>query len=201
MLWLVVIVIVFFLVGALRQLGIMQLRLGNDPGALITEGGLDRGVVVPDFEVIDDHGEGVRLSDLSTQARVLVFLSPTCTACSHLIPHLNEVARTRDGEFDFVVLCRGDRESCQSFARMNRLEPRLLVDETGDAESTLKVGMTPFTYLLDYKRRVVIRGLANDWRQLESLLDQEGTLESPEHYSVEDAGDRESVGSTGPAGG
>jgi hypothetical protein len=63
---------------------------------------------------------------------------------------------------------------------MNQLEARLLIDETGDAEAAFGIEMTPFTYLLDFQGRVVIRGVANDWRQLESLLNQEGTLETHE---------------------
>ena len=38
-LWVVVLVLAFLLAGALRQLGLMQLRLGDDPGALITDTG------------------------------------------------------------------------------------------------------------------------------------------------------------------
>ena len=35
------------------------------------------------------------------------------------------------GEFDFLVVCRGDLESCQAFGRMNRLEAPMVVDTTG----------------------------------------------------------------------
>jgi hypothetical protein len=38
-LWIVVMLLAFLLAGALRQLGLLQLRLGDDPGALITDGG------------------------------------------------------------------------------------------------------------------------------------------------------------------
>ena len=44
-LWLVVLVLAFLLAGALRQLGLLQLRLGDDPGALITDTGLKRGTL------------------------------------------------------------------------------------------------------------------------------------------------------------
>ena len=46
-LWVVVLVLGFLLAGALRQLGLMQLRLGDDPGALITDTGLERGSKAP----------------------------------------------------------------------------------------------------------------------------------------------------------
>jgi methylamine dehydrogenase accessory protein MauD len=178
-LWLVVLVLAFLLAGSLRQLGLIQLRLGDDPGALITDSGLERGVQAPDFIATDSEtGEAVTLSELPASPRLLVFASPGCLSCRELIPGLNEVRKTRRGEFDFLVICRGDLESCQAFGRMNRLEAPLVVDTNGQIEKDYLVTLTPFAYLLDHEGRVVIRGVANDWRQLESLLDQEGTLQA-----------------------
>jgi methylamine dehydrogenase accessory protein MauD len=176
-LWVVVLLLAFLLAGALRQLGLLQLRLGDDPGALITDTGLERGATAPDFTAFDaESGELVSLSDLPAVARMVVFASPGCLSCRELIPGLNEVRKTR-GEFDFLVVCRGDLESCQAFGRMNRLEAPMVVDTTGQIEKDYRVTLTPFAYLIDHEGRVVIRGVANDWRQLESLLEQEGTLQ------------------------
>jgi hypothetical protein len=52
-LWLLVFVQTFLLAGALRQLGILNLRIGPDSGAWITEAGLDRGAQAPDFEATE----------------------------------------------------------------------------------------------------------------------------------------------------
>jgi methylamine dehydrogenase accessory protein MauD len=173
-----VLLLAFLLAGALRQLGLFQLRLGDDPGALITDSGLDRGATAPDFTALDSETEElVSLSDLSAVPRMLVFASPGCLSCRELIPGLNEVRKTR-GDFDFLVVCRGDLESCQAFGRMNRLEAPMVVDTTGQIEKDYLVTLTPFAYLIDHEGRVVIRGIANDWRQLESLLEQEGTLQA-----------------------
>ena len=177
-LWVVVLLLAFLLAGALRQLGLLQLRLGDDPGALITDTGLERGAEAPDFTALGaESGEPVSLSDLPAVARMLVFASPGCLSCRELIPGLNEVRKTR-GDFDFLVVCRGDLESCQAFGRMNGLEAPMVVDTTGQIEKDYLVTLTPFAYLIDHEGRVVIRGIANDWRQLESLLDQEGTLQA-----------------------
>jgi methylamine dehydrogenase accessory protein MauD len=185
-LWLLVLVLGFLLAGALRQLGLIQLRLGDDPGALITDTGLDRGVEAPDFTALDSETEElVKLSDLPAAPRLIVFASPGCLSCRELIPGLNEVRKTRRGEFEFLVICRGDLESCQSFGRMNRLEAPMVIDTTGQIEKDYVVTLTPFAYLLDHERRVVIRGVANDWRQLESLLDQEGTIQASPFVPVD----------------
>lgn len=188
-LWLVVLVLAFLLAGSLRQLGLLQLRLGDDPGALITDVGLERGVQAPDFVAADSEtGEPVALSELPAAPRLLVFASPGCLSCRELIPGLNEVRKTRHGEFDFLVICRGDIESCRSFGRMNRLEAPMVIDTNGQIEKDYMVTLTPFAYLLDYEGRVVIRGVANDWRQLESLLDQEGTLQAGRWVDVDGDG-------------
>jgi methylamine dehydrogenase accessory protein MauD len=192
-LWVVVLVLAFLLAGALRQLGLMQLRLGDDPGALITDTGLERGAQAPDFTAIEsESGELVTLSDLVAKPRVLVFASPGCLSCRELIPGLNEVRKTRKGEFDFLVVCRGDVESCQGFGRMNRLEAPMVVDTNGQIEKDYQVTLTPFAYLLDHEGNVVIRGIANDWRQLESLLEQEGTLQTTQSWTELD-GDGEAA--------
>jgi methylamine dehydrogenase accessory protein MauD len=178
-LWLLVLVLGFLLAGALRQLGLLQLRLGDDPGALITDTGLERGSNAPDFTAVDAQSEEpVTLSEMPAVPRLVVFASPGCLSCRELIPGLNEVRKTRGGEFDFLVICRGDVESCQGFGRQNGLEAPMVVDTNGQIEKDYLVTLTPFAYLLDHERKVVIRGIANDWRQLESLLEQEGTLQA-----------------------
>ena len=182
-LWLVVLL----LAGALRQLGLLQLRLGDDPGALITDTGLERGADAPDFTALSaETGELVSLSDLPAVPRLIVFTSPGCLSCRELIPGLNEVRATRN-DFDFLVVCRGDLESCQGFGRMNRLEAPMVVDTNGQIEKDYAVSLTPFAYVIDHEGKVVIRGLANDWRQLESLLEQEGTLQAGMRFSALDA--------------
>ena len=184
-LWLVVFALAFLLAGALRQLGLIQLRLGDDPGALITDTGLERGVKVPDFTALDSESSVlVTLSELDPVARMIVFASPGCLSCRELIPGLNEVRKTRR-DHDFLVVCRGDLESCQAFGRMNRLEAPMVVDTTGQIEKDYLVTLTPFAYLLDHEGNVVIRGVANDWRQLESLLEQEGTIQAAPFVSVD----------------
>jgi methylamine dehydrogenase accessory protein MauD len=189
-LWLVVVVLAFLLAGSLRQLGLMQLRLGDDPGALITDAGLERGTQAPELIAADaETGEPVSLYELPPVPRMLVFASPGCLSCRELIPGLNEVRKTRSGEFDFLVVCRGDIESCRGFGRMNRLEAPMVIDTNGQIEKDYKVTLTPFAYVLDHEGRVVIRGVANDWRQLESLLDQEGTLQMDSWAATDGNGD------------
>ncbi len=94
LLWVVVAGLSFIVMGLLRQLGLIQLRLGPDPGVLITQEGLERGTLAPEFAALDVvNKQQVRLSDLKSQRVLAVFLTPTCIACRQLMPHLKEIAR------------------------------------------------------------------------------------------------------------
>ena len=73
-LWMLVLVMGFLLAGALRQLGLIQLRLGDDPGALITDTGLERGTLAPDFTALETGtGQSLTLSSLPNKPRLIVF--------------------------------------------------------------------------------------------------------------------------------
>ncbi|HEX7345197.1 MAG TPA: redoxin domain-containing protein [Candidatus Limnocylindrales bacterium] len=177
-LWVLLAFAIVLLAGALRQLGIIQLRLGEEPGALITTTGLDRGSLAPDITGKDpDTGNTVRLADLPKRARAIVFLSPGCLSCEQLVPHLNEVVDVHGNEFDWLVVCQGSQDECRAFRNQTKMAPSVIVDDSGDAERAYQVELTPFMYLLDWQGRVMIRGVVNNWTQLESMLDQEGTLE------------------------
>lgn len=183
-LWVLVLIILFLIVGALRQIGLMQLRLGTDPGALITREGLDRGIAAPDFQLPTLDGGQIALGELGAIPKLLVFLSTTCQSCRELAPHLNEVFDTRHKQMAVVVICDGSLESCDSFAREAVIRPRVAVDTTGLVKAKYEVAMTPFAYFLDFESRVLVRGIANSWTQLESLIAQEGTLEPELHAEL-----------------
>lgn len=180
-LWVVVLLMAFLLAGALRQLGLIALRLGDDPGPLITREGLERGSQAPAFTAIDaETGDRVDHTDLESRARMIVFLSPSCVACRNLIVGLNEVVATRGNEFDFLVICRDTAGSCRDFARLRSIRPRVLVDADGEIERRFEVDATPFAYLVDYEGRVLLRGIVNNWQQLDAMLEQEGNLQRGE---------------------
>lgn len=197
-LWLLTLFLAFLLAGALRQIGLLQIRLGSDPGALITRTGLDRGTSAPDFDLIDVRtDEQVRLSKLARRPRVLAFISTNCSSCIELIPHLNEVIATRRSEFEFLAICRGSMASCLALSQDSGLQARMLHDPGGLTETAYSVSLTPFVFVLDADNRVAIRGVANSWVQLDSLLDQEGSLEPATVDSSDHEPEHEHEGAVG----
>ncbi len=111
--------------------------------------------------------------------RAIVFLSTGCLACRQLAQHLHEVARTQPS-FDYLVVISGDIATATQLANGSGLAKRITtwVDVGGVAAHSYQVAYTPFTYVVDEDSHVLIRGVANDWRGFESLLNEEGTLQA-----------------------
>lgn len=177
-LWLVVVGLAVIVTGLFRQLGLIQLRIGTDPGALITPEGLERGAEAPDFSAFDVRARhAVSLSDVRRGGYqlVLVFLSTTCSVCRDLVPHLNDIARERRDEMDVVVVCHGNADECAEFVRQTGLHPTLLADPTNTIATRYDATVVPFTFLIDPAGVILIRGVVNTWPQFEALLKEEGT--------------------------
>lgn len=185
-LWMVTLFLAFLMAGALRQIGIISLRLGADPGPLITREGLDRGSQAPNFRLAEAvSNQIIELNQLPLERRVLVFLSTSCISCRDLIPHLNEVMATRGREFDFLAISQGTRPSVEAFAAETGIKSPILVDPSGQTAASYDVSMTPFAFVLDRSGRVAIRGVVNTWLQLDALLDEEGTVEPEIHVEAD----------------
>jgi methylamine dehydrogenase accessory protein MauD len=177
MLWIVVGLLSFIVIGLLRQLGLIQLRLGPDPGVLITKEGLDRGTQAPAFSAADVRTrEVIQLASFRGRRVLLVFVTPTCVACRQLSQHLNDVARQRQGEFAVVTVCHGSEETCREFAGAYRLNSPVLLDPLNAIGESFDVQMTPFAFLLGEDGVVRLRGVVNSWPQLDALVEEEGTV-------------------------
>ncbi len=199
-LWIVVLGMAFLLAGALRQLGLLRLRMGDDPGALITDEGLARGSLAPPFDaLVADTGDRFTFTATADRVRVLVLLSIGCLACRQLAPHINEVAKTHP-EVEIVPLVTGDLDSARQFIRAAGVKGRVLVDVSATVPALYGTSMSPFTYVIDEKSRVLARGVANDWRGLESLINEEGMLQAGRPFVTDDsaAADTQPSGITEP---
>lgn len=176
-LWLIVAALCFIVIGLLRQLGLIQLRLGPDPGVLVTKEGLDRGTQSPDFAALDVRTKReVRSTALRGRRLLLLFVTPTCLACRQLVPHINDLAHERGREVEVLAVCHGSDVTCGEFAAAYRLETPLLLDPINAIAELYDVRMTPFGFVIDENGIVRLRGIVNSWPQLAALLEEEGTV-------------------------
>ena len=178
LLWVIVGILAFVCVGLLRQLGLVQLRLGGDPGVLITPEGIERGQRAPDFEALDVLRRlPVRLSDLAGSRLLLAFVSPSCLACHQLMPHLNDLSKEHSADLHVAIICYGTINASEEFARQNKITATVLADPTNGIAAAYGVQVTPFAFLIDEHGDVLIRGVVNTWPQLDALLAEEGTFQ------------------------
>ncbi len=177
-LWLVVAALAELCMGLLRQLGLIQLRLGADPGVLITPEGLPRGTPAPEFEGIDIGSRRlVKLHDYRGRKVVLAFIAATCGSCRALVPHLNDIAREWRDSIDVIVVCYGSEPASEEYVRQLRLDAPLISDPTNAIALRYDTHVTPFMFLVDESGLIRIRGVVNTWPQLEALLNEEGTFQ------------------------
>lgn len=178
LLWLIVVGMAFLLMGVLRQLGLIYLRLGPDPGALITPEGLARGSQAPDFKAVELlSGQPIHLSEFRGRRVLLAFLSPTCSPCRDLLPYLNEIAHRQRGKIEVISICQGSQATCMEFGRVYLLQTPLVADPTNAIGAQYDAGFTPFAFVIDEEGIILIRGVVNTLPQLEALLSEEGTLQ------------------------
>lgn len=189
LLWVIAVVQGFVIVECLRQIGILRLRLGDEPGALIDPESLPRGAVAPPFSLLDAQtGALVNEAALKGRRSLLIFVSPTCAPCRDLALQLPRVA-TLYRELNIVAVCSGPADRCRDFAHEFALPFPTLVDDAQTLTRAFGASRTPHAYLLDPDRRVLIQGIPADLQQLEHLIDEEGTL----------MGDRSWVHATAPS--
>jgi methylamine dehydrogenase accessory protein MauD len=175
----------FIMLGLLRQLGLIQARLGLEAGALITSEGLERGTKAPDFEGKElSSKEYIRFNELRGRRVLLIFLSSTCAPCRALVPHLNEVSSRFKSKVVTLAVCQGSEEACVEFAKLSNLQAKIVADSANFVGATYNVKFTPFAYLIDENGFVLIRGVANTSSQLEALLEEEGTLQGDKSWQV-----------------
>jgi methylamine dehydrogenase accessory protein MauD len=193
-LWIVVALLVFVVLGLLRQLGVIQIRLGPEPGVLITEDGLKRGAEAPDFQRPDLlTGGTINFRELLSRRVLLLFLSPTCESCRTLIADLNGLMTSREDELAVVAVCTAGETACRQFARRFGVKVPLVADPDNAVSADYDVQRTPFAFLISSQGRVLIRGVVNSWPQIEALLNQEGTLQGSMEWVSKDPRSPESL--------
>ena len=180
-----IVLVVFgvLLLGALREIGILRLRLGEHPGGLITDDGLPLGTSVPNVSLAPLDGTvPVPLMNFDRRQIVAAFLGPNCQSCAELVPHLDEIAATHTDHRVVPILLSSPQEAL-GFIGKYRLKTRAFLMDFSDATKIFNIPATPFIYILDDTGKVQNRGVANEWLGLESLMHLEGTLQAHRPWS------------------
>lgn len=175
-LWVIVAVMALLLLGALRQIGALRLETGQIPV-----------LADDDIPTVQDDGPpiGSHLPELSRQAvnghpdvngqgsgaaTLLVFMSPMCDSCQHVVDPINQVLEERGNRLRATVLLRSDDQACRAFLSVFPLAAQVICDSNHDLTGALGVHRNPFGLLYDEQGTLVRKGVMKNLDELLALV-------------------------------
>jgi hypothetical protein len=179
-LWGLVVVLGLLLLGVLRQLGLLYRQLEPGPRQPQGEGSFPTleqdgpaiGSSIVDLEVDTVNGFGkVSLTALPDHgSRLLVFMSPMCETCQHIVEPLNALRADAPDALHPVVIMRADEQGCRAFLSVFPLHLPVVCDSDRTITIGLDIHRTPFGLLYDEHNRLIRKGLLEEQEDLQALL-------------------------------
>lgn len=114
----------------------------------------------PDFTVLDNDGNSVKLSDFKGTPVVLNFWASWCPPCKSEMPDFNETYKTYENKVQFMMvnLTDGDRETLESaktFLDEQEYTFPVFFDTKSEAANAYDVYSIPTTFFIDAEGNVV----------------------------------------------
>lgn len=185
LLWGIVGVLCVLLFGALRQIG--TLRLGAEQMPTLAD---------PDIPTVQNDGPpiGSRLPELRQEsvnghrqvagtmngaATLLVFMSPMCDSCQHVVDPINQLIEERGERLQTTLLLRSDEQACHAFLSVFPLDAPVICDSNHDITGALAVHRNPFGLFYDEHGALIRKGIIKNRDELLALVgDRTATSEA-----------------------
>jgi methylamine dehydrogenase accessory protein MauD len=177
-LWLVVLVLGFLLLGALRALGLLQWQLEQlqaTTPSRVGRNGLPVGKRAPDFTLPGTDGREIALSDFAGRKVLLVFTQSGCGPCKAIVPELDRLAER--GTHQVVVINNTDLEKTRSWTREADARFPVLAQEKYAISKRFEAYATPFAFLIDEQGIIRSKGIAGSKQHLNFVLTGAGNKE------------------------
>jgi len=169
------------LIVMLRQIGLVRHR----PGQHAT-GQIEQPPPVPPLEQ-DGPAIGSYMPDLAVQTingfervvsaalrdggdALLVFISPICESCQHVVGLLNDVVVDGTRTVQPIAIMRADHQACQAFTHVFPLRLPLICDAARTIHVDFDIHRAPFGLLYDRQGMLVRKGIIVDRDDLLALL-------------------------------
>ncbi len=178
-LWVVVVIMGLLLIGVLRQLGLMfhqNESVSPTPGAdsipALEQDGPAIGSPLMDMEVDTINGFGMLTTAMlhERKSTLLIFLSPLCETCQHLVDPLNDLVKNDAGSPRTAVIIRGEEQSCRAFLSIFPLRMPVVCDSERAITMGHNVHRTPFGLLYDEHDTLIRKGVLGGREDLLALL-------------------------------
>jgi hypothetical protein len=193
-LWGLVALLALLLVGVLRQLGALHLRLAalsqspagqSDQSEVLPpleQDGPPLGAPLPDWaRTVTEEARDTEEDWSGRRSILLMFLSPMCETCQHVVDPLNEVAVDPTYDTRPIAVIRADRPAYEAFLNVFPLHLPTLRDSDQTLTMELGVHRAPFGLLYDQEGALVRKGLIEGRDDLLALLAEAPGAEANAH--------------------
>lgn len=174
--WVLMGLLAFVVIGLMRQIGELRLRVGED-----REVGIAVGSQAPVFQ-----GEGlngtVDLATMVGQRLLVLFVHPTCPPCKELFKSLNgEPEHIEKGGARVVLVSGGSQEQNREMVDEFKLSFPLVIQDGHEISDLYGSSWTPFGFVVDEEGNVAGKGVVNNVHVLGELLARDAAASgSPE---------------------
>lgn len=164
-LWGVVALLGFLVVGLTRQVALLHIRLGPRGGLLPSDLGIPVGSPAPAFEAPEIPSGRVAIFDPEDgRETVIGFVRPDCRSCDELLTSIAgkpEIIR----ELNLILVSSENREQLQRLTERTGLA--VLADESNEISSAYDVTAVPFLIRVTKEGIISHKGIANTVEELE----------------------------------
>jgi methylamine dehydrogenase accessory protein MauD len=180
LLWLLLFFMAAVLLVVVRELALLRVRVGPEPGALATNEGPKIGATLPQFDAVTLAGVPLVVGPTS-RSTLLVFASPHCQPCRELLPALQRLMR-RDIPAEVALIVQGDRSEVESLMSLYQIDAPVIADPDRRISNLFGIDSVPLAILADRDWTVITKGIVNNEEHLESLLRKEVTPQGDRQF-------------------
>jgi len=181
-----VLILGFFVLGALRALGVLTWRLDQmevtRPSRLGREG-LKVGKKAPDFTLPSADGGELSLHDFARRKLLLVFTQAGCGPCHDIAPELNRVQAK--GEHQVLVVNNGEPAETREWVAEVHARFPVLMQEKFSLSKRYEIFATPFAFLIDEQGTITSKGIVGTRQHLTYVLTDAGRRAKQHHVDAE----------------
>jgi methylamine dehydrogenase accessory protein MauD len=175
-LWVLVLVVCLLLIGILRQLGLMQRQLelrspeGDSSIPALEHDGPAIGSPIMELEVDTINGFGTLTLAHERGSTLLMFMSPMCETCQHIVEPLNALEADAARTVRAAVIMRADEQGCRAFLSVFPLHMPVVCDSDRAITMGLDIHRAPFGLLYDEHGTLIRKGVVERHDDLLALL-------------------------------
>ncbi len=173
-LWVLVLGETALLLLLLRGLGQLRLQSKTTSGVntiMPKDWGPAIGMQVPSFTAEDPQHRRVSLEDYQGRKQLLLFISPTCSACARAIESLN-VLHQQEPDLELLVLGSTDYKANQAYVMEHQLPVPILTPEQDLAREIYDIKAIPYAFMLDEQGKVRAKDMATQENILQRLFEE-----------------------------